>query len=399
MTPRTPDPQHTTLEVPPIPDDPVGERIASVTVVELRGGTFTADSVASPMDFAPRFRHRRGAWYHLMEPVLVLVESTDGHTGVGRTAGGRASALVARALAQLIVGEDVGCIKTTWDLCRRATLPYGDGGLAAMARSAIDLALWDLGGKRVGQPVSALLGATRAIRPVAYASTADARAAVDLGFGAVKIPLPAGPWDGPGSVSRNLAVVDSARRIVSGELMVDAWMGWDAAYVRRIVPDLRAFELAWIEEPLPPFDASFNSLRRLMEPIPLAAGEHVQDVEPLASLALTVDVLQPDLEWCGGLTSILELLRQLRPMERRPTIAPHVGGHIWALHLAAAGLIDGPLECYLDEAGPRRLDRLLGWQVSASAGQLPAPREPGFGIHVAAESLMSVAEHMTTVTA
>lgn len=101
--------------------------------------------------------------------------------------------MVRQVLKQLLLGLSALDVEALWDEMNTATLPYGRKGLAVMAISGVDLALWDLRGKREGKSVAALLGATPAAttRRLPSYSTAplDATSAVAEGFTAIKLAV------------------------------------------------------------------------------------------------------------------------------------------------------------------------------------------------------------------
>lgn len=96
-------------------------------------------------------------------------------------------------LRPLLLGLSAIDVEALWDAMNTATLPYGRKGLAVMAISGVDLALWDLRGMREGKSIAAILGATpaAAARRLPSYSTAppDAATAVAEGFGAIKLAI------------------------------------------------------------------------------------------------------------------------------------------------------------------------------------------------------------------
>ncbi len=119
--------------------------------------------------------------------------------------------------------------------------------------------------------------------------------------------------------------------------MADAWMGWDLDYTIKFASVLADEGVLWLEEPLPP-DAtkSLAEARHALGRTKLATGEHGDSVDAFARLAATggVDVLQPDVEWCGGLTAALRIAEIARNAGLE--LSPHLGGRVWGLHFIAA---------------------------------------------------------------
>src|SRR5262249_10114768 len=98
-------------------------------------------------------------WRTSMGQILVAVETDAGLTGYGVGGGGAAGIHVVRTvLRDLLLGRDPADVEHLWQEMYTATLPFGRKGLAIMALSGVDLALWDLRGKRAPRPVAELLG-------------------------------------------------------------------------------------------------------------------------------------------------------------------------------------------------------------------------------------------------
>ena len=90
--------------------------------------------------------------------VVVEVEAESGAVGVWTTGGLAAAAIIEQHLARLVRGERASAHSRIWDRMFGSTLRYGRKGLVLHAISAVDLAIWDLHGKIVGEPVHALIG-------------------------------------------------------------------------------------------------------------------------------------------------------------------------------------------------------------------------------------------------
>lgn len=104
-------------------------------------------------------------WRTWLGQILVRIDTDDGLTGYGVGGGGQAGIhVIHTALRALLVGTNSADVETLWQRMYRATLPYGQKGLALMAMSGVDLALWDLCGKRAGKPLAEILGGRVASR-------------------------------------------------------------------------------------------------------------------------------------------------------------------------------------------------------------------------------------------
>jgi L-rhamnonate dehydratase len=217
-------------------------------------------------------------------------------------------------LRALALGQDPLQVERLWDRLFRGSFYYGRRGAVLQAISGIDIACWDIFGKAVQLPVSVLLGGRRRELVRAYASTLfrerpdDVRRAaasyVERGFTAVKFGW--GPFGG--ELSFDVALAEAARAGVGddNELMIDA--GWrKRRTAKQAIELVRAVEHTrpyWIEEPCFPED--YETYRRLSEAVEtkIAAGEAESTSWSFRQLAEqgSIDVLQPDLSRCGGLT-------------------------------------------------------------------------------------------------
>jgi L-alanine-DL-glutamate epimerase-like enolase superfamily enzyme len=182
----------------------------------------------------PRGTDEPRDWRSAMAQIAVLVDTDAGLRGLGVGGGGRAGVHVVEAvLREVLVGRDPADIEGLWERMYRATLPFGRKGVAFMALSGVDLALWDLKGQAAGQPVYALLGGLRnPVIPV-YASIGhEVTDEVQQGFHHVKLHM---PRPSPG-LAANIEVVRQAReRLGPGiELYVDAFLEWDVETTLRL---------------------------------------------------------------------------------------------------------------------------------------------------------------------
>ena len=110
----------------------------------------------------PNYRQPLGGWRPYLWQIVVRVETDTGVSGYGYGGGGVAAVeVVNRHMRELLLDESCDSpadIERLWDKLYAASIPYGRGGIAIMALSGIDIALWDLLGRAERQPVYALLG-------------------------------------------------------------------------------------------------------------------------------------------------------------------------------------------------------------------------------------------------
>ena len=256
----------------------------------------------------------------------------------------------------------------------------GRTGLPVMALSGLDLALWDLLGKVQGRPVYDLLGGLRKPKVRAYATGKAFERYRDLGYTAAKFS-PAGSAS-EADIEQTAALAREARSLLGGDalVMTDCYMAWDFEATTRMADALREFDLYWFEDVMTPDHLEEQAaLREIVHPVRIAGGEHEFTRFGFERIARAgaLDIWQPDVTWCGGITETLRILDVAA--EYGVPVAPHRGGEIWGLHVIAA------TDCAdLAETHPARweasADELWLDEPRAVDGQLTPPDRPGFGV-------------------
>lgn len=373
-------------------------RIAEIRchVLEHRLGT--------PFESASaRFDRRR----HL----LVEVVCEDGTTGWGECLGppGPNAALVA-AYAPVFVGRSALDTEILWAEAYNRLRDQGMRGFAITALSGIDVALWDIKGKRFGTPVSVLLGGRVRECVDAYATGSFRRDGVDRaddvaaevvryrdeGFGAAKIKV---GFD----VDGDLAVMEAAREAAGSgmRLMADANHGYDTAEAIAFGRRAARLGIDWLEEPVVPENVAAYRRVRDAQPIPVAGGEtwHGRYAMAQALDAGAVDILQPDLGGVGGFTEMRRVADQAVLAGVR--LVPHVWGTgvqiAAALQWLAAQLPDpvrpeprAPLLEFDRTENPFR-QAVLSRPIEHQAGRVRVPDGPGLGIEIDRAALAAFA--------
>jgi L-rhamnonate dehydratase len=219
------------------------------------------------------------------------------------------SSTLVTGLRQVLIGENPLETTRLWEKMYRATIFYGRGGAVAQAMAGIDIALWDIKGKALGQPIVQLLGGAMRDRMRVYSSNmfqfsiedtvARARAAVDTGHTGVKFG-----WEPFGQDERkDVAYVEAIRRAIGDDVdfMLDAGLAWDAKTTIRRAQLFEPYRLFWIEEPLHPDD--YKGYGRVSEACVqhIAAGEEESSVTGFERLIDEggIDIVQVDLTRCG----------------------------------------------------------------------------------------------------
>src|SRR5262245_18643836 len=171
-------------------------------------------------------------WRTSMGQILVAIDTDIGLTGYGVGGGGLAGVHVVRTvLRDLLLGKSPELIGELWQSMYDATLPFGRKGIAIMALSGLDLALWDLAGKVARQPVAYLLNEALRWRPIPTYVTVWDEVPPDLvgKYRAFKLHIGDQRDDTP--VTAIVDGIAKARSVVGVKcpLMIDAWMKWTVA--------------------------------------------------------------------------------------------------------------------------------------------------------------------------
>ncbi len=328
-----------------------------------------------------------------------VVTAEDGTWGFGLTVhGGPVVRVINEHFAPALVGQNCMAIEKLWDMMARMTAPYGGSGLASYAISAIDTALWDLKGKLLQRPVYELLGGPQKEKIFCYATGFDTEWYRELGFGAVKVFTPWGPEFGLEGIQRNEEFVARTREAVGDgtELMLDCWMSPDEEYAVRLIEAVRPYRLKWVEEYAPADNLeAYESIRRRVPWQTLASGEHwyLPDRFFTAASRRLVDLLQPDVLWCGGITAAVKICH-IAEAAGIPVIT-HAGmNYPYGQHLAYAmpAIIWGERSEGVSAPGVplAEMTRLPG-TPAIEDGYLVPSDAPGFGLEITHEWIEAAA--------
>ncbi len=361
-----------------------------------RPGWAEEAEVANPMSRYPHVKRHRSMWLPKeWGAVWCKVTLEDGTWGLGSTAHGRpVAAVIEDHLAPQLIGQDCMAGEKLADMMFRLTKPYGTVGLASYAISAVDLALWDARGKVLDKPVYELLGGPQKEKLLCYATGNDVDWYKELGFTAFKLACPYGPADGLDGLKKNEDFVAAARAEIGDacELMLDCWMAFDVEYTVRLAERLRPYGLKWIEECL--LSEDFDAHRALRQRLPwqgLASGEHWYTHVPFqwACAHRAVDILQPDIQWVGGMSTCLKIAAAADAAGL--TVLPHGGGGTaFGQHFSLATGC-APLAEYFIGSPPgvplEELPRMPGVAIAQDGYVVPSDA-PGFGMEVSDDWLV-----------
>jgi galactonate dehydratase len=269
----------------------------------------------------------------------VKVETDAGVTGLGECVhGGTQAIAIIKYLEPKLIGRDPFAIDAIFEEMRRGhVFDGGTGGALITALTGIELALWDLKGKALNVPIYELMGGKFRDKIWVYADCEidpgmdfDAiRVVVDdvltRGFTALKVDIDIGAYSVKRGTQtfnvvkdpfnytaqqieheRMIELVDMVTRAAGKgvSVAVDIHTRLDVPAARRVVQDLSAYQLLWIEEPVPP--ENIDAMREVKQHSknPICAGENLYLRHGLRELIekQAVDIIMPDLPKCGGLS-------------------------------------------------------------------------------------------------
>lgn len=300
--------------------------------------------IANPMSIYPEYIANRASWMGMGNRVFVQIETDEGISGLGETTGGKATAAVIKEhLSYFLLGQSPFQVERLWDMMFRVSLPYGRKGIAIMAISGIDLALWDLIAKARNEPLYQTLGGPVRDKIQCYVTGVHLNEYTkikDVGYLGYKIPMPYGPASGAEGMAKNVETVKSVRETLGPdmEIMLDCYMAWDVDYTIKLAELVAPYRVKWIEESLPPDDyQGYGIINSQVTASTIATGEHEYTRYGFQQLfeARGAGIIQPDLLWCGGLTEA----RKIGAMAsaRHIPVIPHASGlQMWTLHWAFA---------------------------------------------------------------
>ncbi len=317
---------------------------------------------------------------------VVLAEvDAGGETGIGYTyADAGAASLINGMFSDALAGCDAmqtaACTAKLWHAIRN----NGRCGIAAMAVSALDVALWDLKGKLLDAPVCALLGQARTTVPL-YGSggftSYDTKELVrhmthwvdDLSIPRVKMKVGRDAAHDPERVA-------AVRKRIGkdAKLFVDANGAYTIKEALAIAHDFAQCDVVWFEEPVDHRDLAGNAAVRAAVPMEVSNGEYgfaPDDFERMLALE-AADVLQADVTRCGGFSGfmLVDALCAARNVPLSSHCAPYV-----TLHAAAAAKRLRHLEYFFDHVRIER--RFFDGADSPRDGSLaPDLTRPGIGL-------------------
>jgi D-galactarolactone cycloisomerase len=347
-------------------------------------------------------------WVRQRSATLVEVVTDEGVTGWGEAfAQGLeppeiAAAAIEYALKPLLIGADPLATEVLWHRMYHATRDYGRKGSVVAAISAVDIALWDIAGRARGEPIHKLLGGAFRDRVEPYATgfyrikgqgeaarlADEALRHHEAGFRLMKVKLGYGVED-------DIACMQAICRAIEGRditLMIDTNHAYGRAEALRLGRALADCKLRWYEEPVVPEDLRGYVEMREKLTMPIAGGENEHTMYGYRELfaAGAVDIAQPDLGSCGGITAARHIIALAQ--SHGVAVNPHVWGSaiaqaaslqlIAALPVAHHSLFaQEPVFEYDRSSHPFR-QHLITEPILQQGGWVTIPDGPGLGVEI-----------------
>jgi len=350
--------------------------------------------------------------------LFVQVDTDEGLTGWGEITtypgpvANRATAAYVDQIGKWLHGEDPTRIEAIWHKIFRAMTYVGTRGATAAAISGIDIALWDIRGKTLGQPIYELLGGPvrdeialychpyGAISPEGV--TAAANEIQAAGFKAFKMDpmlhnLPLGNAEYlDGEISQEaeaeaMEILAAARKAVGPgfEILIDAHGKYNVPTAVRLANRMAEWDIHWFEEPVPP--ESWKALKQVKEQVKtrICVGERLHtrwEFVPIFENGLA-DFIMPDVTWTGGISELKKIATMAEAYY--VPISPHDASGPINVIAGAQVMMTVPnfykLECHrYDFSG---YDLLVDEPLDVREGCLRLSDRPGLGVNLVPEVL------------
>ncbi|MDA0764972.1 MAG: mandelate racemase/muconate lactonizing enzyme family protein [Proteobacteria bacterium] len=347
-------------------------------------------------------------WVNQRSATLVEIKTNNGLTGWGEAfcqglePPEISAAVIETALKPLLLDQSPLDIEVLWHKMYNMTRDYGRKGSVISAISAIDIALWDITGKFYNQPIYQLLGGAFREKIIPYATgfyringkgeakrlSEEAITHYENGFDHMKIKLGFGLKD-------DIECMNSITNVLEGKnvtLMIDTNHAYGRSEALYLGHALKDYNLRWYEEPVVPEDISgYVELRSKLQ-MPIAGGENEHTLFGYKSLFENgaIDIAQPDIGSCGGITSAKHIIALAH------SFGVEVNPHVWGSAIAQAASIQviaaiptthhsifarSPILEYDQSSHPFRRD-LLNKPIELEDGVVNVSSKPGLGIDV-----------------
>ncbi len=369
-------------------------------VVDSKGGADYMDQdenhwivqqIATPMSIYPEYKATRTSFgINVLKTMVIELEADDGTVGFGITTGGYPAAwLAVNHLNRFVIGKKVEDIEIMWDQMFKGSIFYGRKGLVMNTISAIDLAAWDLLGRIRDEPIHAMIGGKVRDELEFYATGPRPDIAKELGFIGGKMPLVWATADREAGLRKNMETAQDMRSKVGDDFMLmwDCWMSCDLQYAQKLQNVASDLQFKWIEECFMPDDYwAFRDLKRTAGTGTwVTTGEHEASLLGFRMLLefCDVDVIQPDVGWCGGLTELIKIGNLAEAYGKY--IIPHGSGPYSQQYVCTK--VNSPFTEWVmsspkaDKVVPQYYPLLEGEVVPVN-GRVKVSDKPGFGVEL-----------------
>lgn len=371
---------------------------------QWKGPVKTTDTIfATPLSALP-FQNDAQAPFRFFSWLVVEVETDEGHIGYGNAGlcPDVTKLIIDTKLSALLLGENPLNTEYLYEKMYRSTVAYGRKGAAVAAISAIDIALWDIKGLVMNQPVFMLLGGrTKATIPTYY-SRLYTRNLANLetealhykkeGFTGMKMRCGYPMTDGMQGLKKNVEMVKVVRDAVGDDvdIMLEAYMGFNFAYAKQLLKELEPYNLRWAEELLLPDEIHNFAKLKQSTSIPISGGEHEYTRYGFHDLLQTgaLDIFQFDTNRVGGFTEAQKICNMA--LVHGVEVIPH-GGQMHNLHVVMSSFA-APMAEYFPqteiEVGNEMFWYIFNGEAIAENGQLQLDdNKPGMGLTLSDEYL------------
>ncbi len=364
---------------------------------QWQGPVKTSDTIfATPLSALP-FQKDSQAPFRFFSWLVVEIETDDGTVGIGNAGlcPDITKNIIDAKLSQLLVNENPLNTEYLFEKMYRSTIAYGRKGAVLAAISAVDIALWDIKGKVMRQPVFMLLGGrTKEAIPAYYSRLytrdldslqQEAAQYKEQGFKGMKLRCGYPITEGLAGMKKNIEMVKVVRETVGNDVdvMVEAYMGFNFPYAKRFLQAIEKYQPRWAEELLLPDEIqNFAKLKQYTD-IPISGGEHEFTRYGFHDLLQTqaLDIFQFDTNRVGGFTEAQKIcnMAQVHGVE----VIPH-GGQMHNLHVAMSSFASPMAEYFPQteiEVGNEMFWYIFDGEIIAENGTLQLDdKKPGVGL-------------------
>ena len=347
-------------------------------------------------------------WVNERSATLIEIKTNEGIAGWGEAfcqglePPEISAAVIENALKPILLEQCPLDIEVLWHKMYSTTRDYGRKGSVISAISAVDIALWDIAGKYYNEPIYQLLGGAFRNKIKPYATgfyrlkgkgeanrlAEEAISHYENGFDHMKVKLGFGIEDD----LKCMESIYSALKNKNVTLMIDTNHAYGRSEALLLGKQLEDYRLRWYEEPVVPEDINGYSELKSKLNIPIAGGENEHTLFGFKSLfeSNAVDIAQPDIGSCGGITGAKQIINLAH------SFGVEVNPHVWGSAIAQAASIQviasiplthfsifarEPILEYDQSSHPFRRELLIS-PIELVNGMINVPKGKGLGIDI-----------------